>query len=339
MNDIHLEIGWATLWRIFSFVALIMVFYYARQVFGILLISIVVSLGFEPVLNFLESRKLNRVLGAIFIFVVAIFLLSTIFYFLVPVIITEAGDFLQQFNKTIATIFGLSISQAILKGFSLSLDKTLNVLSAANISIPNAISAILGRLVYIFATIMITFYLMIVKEGTERLLRVVLPDVYERPALIIFNRFKQKIYKWFSAQLALSFIVGVLVSIGLWILGVKYFLIIGLLAAVFEIVPIIGPIITGLVAFLVAVSDSLSLGLYALGFFFLLQQLENHILAPLVMGKALDVHPVIIIVSLLAGGQIAGFIGIVLAVPTALIIEEIFSYFSERKSSRAVLNI
>jgi predicted PurR-regulated permease PerM len=339
MNNIQLEISWATLWRIFAFFAFVAVFYYARSIFGVLLISLVVSLGFEPILNFLESRKINRIFGTVFIFVAALILFSTIFYFLAPVIIAEGRQFLEQFNETISAFFGLSIPQAAIKSFSLSLDKALDIFSTTNISIPGAIGSILENLVYFFATIMITFYLMIVKGGTERLIQAILPDAYERQAFTIFSNFKHKIHNWFSAQLLLSVIVGVFVSIGLWILGVKYFLVIGLLAAIFEIVPIIGPIVTGLIAFLIAVSDSLSLGLYTLAFFFILQQLENHVLAPLVMGKTLKVHPVMVIVSLLIGAKIAGFVGVVLAVPTALIIEEIFSYFSERKKSRATLNI
>ena len=98
-----------------------------------------------------------------------------------------------------------------------------------------------------------------------------MPDAYEKPFLHIFNRFKLKIRRWFAAQLALSLIIGILVGVGLWLLGVKYFLVLAILAAVFEIVPIIGPILAGAAAFLIASSSSISLGLYTLLFFFVVQ--------------------------------------------------------------------
>jgi predicted PurR-regulated permease PerM len=93
------------------------------------------------------------------------------------------------------------------------------------------------------------------------------------------------------------------------------------------------------VAFLVAMSDSTVLGLYAVIFFFVVQQFENHVLIPLVMGKSMRVHPVIAVVSLLAGGQLAGFVGIILGIPIAVLVQEIFNYLAARKEKRAVLEL
>ena len=94
-----------------------------------------------------------------------------------------------------------------------------------------------------------------------------------------------------------------------------------------------------LVMVLVAVSQSFSLGLYALLFAFIVQQLEGHILIPIIMGRAMKVHPVVVIIALLAGAEIAGFVGIVLSVPIAVMAQETFNYFSEKKSSRTSLDI
>lgn len=137
-----------------------------------------------------------------------------------------------------------------------------------------------------------------------------------------------------AAQASLSAVVGLLVWLGLWAIGVRYAFVIGMLAAVLEIVPVIGPVMVGVVAFLVAVSDSMMLGVYSVAFFFGVQQLENHILLPLIMGKGMKVHPVVVLMALLAGGKIAGFVGILLAVPIAVIIQEIFGYIAEKKNER-----
>ncbi|MEK7479312.1 MAG: AI-2E family transporter, partial [Patescibacteria group bacterium] len=172
------------------------------------------------------------------------------------------------------------------------------------------------------------------KRGTEHLLRVLLPDFYEEPALRVFERFKKKIRRWLGAQLVLSVVVGFVVGLGLWLLGVRYPLALGILAGIFEIVPIIGPILAGLFAVIVAFSESGALPLYVLGFFIVVQQLENHVLIPLVMGRTMKVHPVIVTISLLAGGQVAGFIGIFLSVPIAVLAQEIFNYMAEAKEAR-----
>jgi predicted PurR-regulated permease PerM len=133
--------------------------------------------------------------------------------------------------------------------------------------------------------------------------------------------------------------MGVMVWFGLWLLGVQYPLVLGILAAAFELVPVIGPILTGVVGFLIAVSDSFSLGLYAVLFFFIVQQLENHIFVPLVMGKVMDVHPVIVVVALLVGGEVAGLIGFILAVPVAVLAQEFLNYLADQKSNRPTLSI
>jgi predicted PurR-regulated permease PerM len=152
--------------------------------------------------------------------------------------------------------------------------------------------------------------------------------------LTVFARFKVKIRKWFGAQMALSLIVGAVVMLGMLLLKVRYPFILALTAAVLEVVPIIGPVIAGSMAFLVAVSDSLSLGVYVVLFFVAVQQIENHLLVPIIMGKTMKVHPVIVIISLLAGGEAAGFVGIVLAVPIAVMAQEIYNYLEERKNER-----
>ena len=133
--------------------------------------------------------------------------------------------------------------------------------------------------------------------------------------------------------------MGIIVSVGMWLMGVKYAIILGILAAIFELVPAIGPILVGFIAFVVAVSDSFSLGIYAVVFFFIVHQLENHIFIPIVIGKSMKIHPVVVIMALFAGGEIAGFIGIVLSVPIAVIAQEIFNYLAEQKDQRPYLRI
>jgi len=125
--------------------------------------------------------------------------------------------------------------------------------------------------------------------------------------------------------------MGLITGGGMWMLGVPYAFVIGILGGIFELVPMIGPVIVGAAAFFIAVSESFSLGIYALVFFMILQQLENHVLLPLVMGRAMRVHPLLVILSILAGGQIAGFIGILLAVPLAVLIEEVVTYVGEQR--------
>jgi len=330
-----LEVNWKIFWQFFVFLIILLVLFLARKAFGVLLIAIVISLGLEPLISFLERKRVNRLLGALIVFLLTFFLIGLVFYLIIPSLIVDISGFIEHFNKIIVSTFGIGLPQNIVKNFSLSFDKAFSFLSAVNVSITGALTSVINKAVLILATLMISFYLTIEKGGTEKLLRVILPDIYEKSTLDIFNAFRIKIRRWFAAQLGLSLVIGVIVSIGLWLLGVRYPLILGIIAALFELVPVIGPILSGVIAFLVASTDSLSLGLYALLFFFIVQQIENHILVPIVMGKTVGVHPVIVIISLLAGAQIAGFVGIILSVPAAVIAQEIFAHLAKEKANRA----
>lgn len=335
MKKTQIEISWNTLWRILIFVGIIVLFYIARSAIGVLFTAVVLSLGVDPMVSWLEKKGMNRVLGTIVVFVASILVVSAFLYIVIPPIALEAQSFISQFNKILSTLFGIGIPESVIQSLSTSLNNALGFLTSASVSITGTISVIIEKIVLFLSVIVISFYLAIEKNGTERLLRVILPRIYEDSVLKVFSRFKQKIRLWIVAQLGLSLIVGTMVALGLWALDVRYAVILGLIAAVFELVPVIGPILSGLIAFLVAIPTSFTLGLYVIALFFIIQQVENNFLIPYIMQKAMRIHPVIVLIALIAGGQAAGFIGILLSVPIALLVQEIFNYLAEQKNNHS----
>lgn len=328
------EIGWQTLWRVAIAFLILYVLYLGRAAVGVFLVSVVISLGLEPAVELLRRTRMPRFLATVIVFLAGVAGVVAVLYTVIPVLIGEMGGFLVHVNQALIG-FGFGISDTAIQLISGDLSRVLSVLSATDFSIAGTIGGVFGRMALITSTLIISFYLTLEERGVERLFKVLLPDAYERAALAVFGRFEVKIRNWFSAQLALSLVMGTLVGAAMWILGVPYALVLGLVAAVFELVPFVGPVFTGIIAFIAAVSESFSLGIYAVLFFFLLQQFENHVFYPFVMGKSMRVHPVIVIVSLLGGAHVAGFVGIILAVPVAVMAQEIFGYLAERKDKRA----
>lgn len=329
-----IEISWHTLWKLFVFALVVVAIYLARNVIGVLFVSIVVSLALDPLVSFLEEKKIKRLLGTAIVFFAGAAFLALIVYFFVPILTIEASSFLKHIHEITYALFGIGLPNNLVDTLILGREKIFDFLASSNVSVTEALTSLFSTAVFVIATILISFYLCVEKDGTDRFLKVLLPDVYEKPIMKVFNRFKVKIRKWFSAQFLLSLIVGVVVAVGLWALGVRYSILLGLIAMIFEVVPVIGPLIVGVIAFLVAVSDSFALGVYTLIFFVIVQQFENHILTPAIIGKTMKVHPVVVIFALLAGGKIAGFIGIILAVPLAVMAQEVFNYLAEEKGSR-----
>ncbi len=329
------QIGWRTFWRALFVIFFVYLLYQARKAVGVLCVAIVLSMGIDPAVSFLQTRlRFNRVLATVLIFLFGSGVLAGILFFTLPVVIGETVGFLGDFNQALSTLFGVALPPALVRDLSINLSSLVTFLGESRISLGAAVSRVLTPFIFILGTFVVSFYLCLERRGAEHLLRVMLPDFYEEAALRVFEKFKTKIRRWLGAQLVLSIIVGFVVGIGLWLLGVRYPLALGILAGAFEVVPIIGPILAGLFAVIVAFSDSSTLSLYVLIFFVVVQQLENHVLIPLFMGRTMKVHPVIVTISLLAGGQVAGFVGIFLAVPIAVLSQEIFAYMAEAKEAR-----
>jgi predicted PurR-regulated permease PerM len=173
-----------------------------------------------------------------------------------------------------------------------------------------------------FVTILIlTFYLLIESDslfsGFARLFpRAERPRVREAASKI-----STKVSAWLNGQMFLAGVIGVSAAVGLYLLGVPYFYVLALLAAVGEMIPVVGPIFSAVPAVIVAFTVSPQTGVFVLIFFLAQQQVENHVLVPKVMERQVGVSPVTVIVALLIGGSVLGILGAVLAVPSAAILQ------------------
>lgn len=135
---------------------------------------------------------------------------------------------------------------------------------------------------------------------------------------------------YIRGQVAVSAIIGLLVFIGMYFFKINYALTIGLIAALTEFVPIIGPIIGAIPALLIALLVSPMAAVKVAIFYIFVHQLENHIIMPKIMGRSIDLHPVTVILAFLAGAQLFGLAGMILAVPVAAIMKVLFYHIWQR---------
>ena len=328
----NIDISWGTFWKIFFMLLLVAGLFMAREVIIILFLSIVISSAIDSPVSFLQRKRIPRILGTILIFLAVLAVISLLFYIIVPVSIFELKNLLANMDKMEVPFFGKLGTIVLAEKLGEVLNGLSNILFKGGVSsFLSVVSGIFGNVVFVLATFVISFYLSVHQAGVEKFLRAILPMAREDYVVDIYLRVKKKLGFWLQGQLLLMFFVGFSSFLGLWILGVKYALILGIMAGLFEIVPIVGPIFVGALAFLAAVSESFSLGIYVILLFFLIQQLESHVVVPVVMGRIVGISPVVIVISLLAGSQIAGFVGLVLAVPAAVIFQEIIEDRDRKK--------
>ena len=132
---------------------------------------------------------------------------------------------------------------------------------------------------------------------------------------------------WVRGQLLLSGIIGLMTLVGLSLIGVKYAVLLALVAAIGETIPMVGPIFSAVPAVIIAFTQSPAQGFMTLGLYVLVQQLENHLIVPKVMGRAVELHALAVMLALLAGSELMGVAGAILAVPVtaalSVIVDEI----------------
>jgi predicted PurR-regulated permease PerM len=187
-----------------------------------------------------------------------------------------------------------------------------------------AVSAVIGGVFGIITVLIITFYLLVDADNIVRTFLRLFPKS-ERPRVDdACRRVTTKVSAWLGGQLLLAAIIGSTAALGLWLMGVPYFYVLALVAAIGEMIPVVGPIIASIPAIIVAFTVSPALGLGVIVFFVVQQQVENHVLVPKVMERQVGVSAVVVIIALLIGGSLLGIVGAVLAVPTAAILQVLF---------------
>jgi len=340
MNRQSPSVSWTTLWRISFFAALAFLVYSASNIAMGLFLAIVISAGLEFVVNFLERRGIPRTLGVVLVFLASILIFIVLVYAVVPLVILDLNSAILTFGKlTKNSWWGNFLDIKSGQSLNAIVSQISDRLFSGGNSPLGAISGLFGGVALAISVLVSSFYLSLSRDGVERFIRAVVPIEYESPALKIYEQSRKRIGLWFRSQILLSLIMGGLVMIALLILDVRYAVLLGLLAAVLELVPFIGPILAGSIAIISALTTSPGLALATLIVFVVLHQIESHILIPLLIGRRVGLHPVIVIMALLIGAELAGFLGILISVPAAVVLQEAVESWSGRKDSRQIASI
>lgn len=334
MEKRHLEISWSSLWKIVLMLALVTFFYFTRNIIVSVILSIVISSAFDPVVSFLERKKIPRILGTLLVFLFLFGSISFLLYIIVPLVLSELNVLIDHLTEIQSSIFGLSEVSQVIKNINSDISQLANILFSGNTSVSDVISSFFGGIALAFSVFVLSFYLTVDRDGVEKFLMAILPPEYEDKVLDIYFRTRAKIGKWLLGQVFLSMSVGLSVSVGLWFLGIKYSLVLGIFAGLVEIAPFVGPIFSGAMAVIIAFSQSFNLALYTLILFVVIQQIENQLLVPIFMKLTTSLHPAVILIALLIGGQLFGVVGLILAVPTAVLAQEVINNWSASKIKR-----
>lgn len=333
-KNVNITISSGTIIKSILFVLLIGALFFLKDLLLIVMTAIVIASAIEPITKWFISYKIPRIAAVLLVYMIIILALLSLFYFFAPPLLQEASNFFA-FLPKYTNVFNISDtvggnfisgSDAIAKSFSLSdtLSKIQSSFSNVSEGFIKTASVVFGGALSFILIIVFSFYFAVQKTGIDDFLRVITPVRHQEYILDLWRRSQLKIGLWMQGQLILVLIVGVLVYIGLTILDVRYALLLAVLAGIFELIPLFGPILAAIPGVMIAFADGgVTLGLLVTGLYLIIQQFENHLIYPLVVTKVVGVPPLLVIIALIIGAQFAGFLGIILSVPIAAIVQEL----------------
>ncbi|HPT68967.1 MAG TPA: AI-2E family transporter, partial [Syntrophomonas sp.] len=180
-------------------------------------------------------------------------------------------------------------------------------------------------LMIVFAPIL-AVYIINDWEKIKAAILFILPPASRREAIILTDKIDSVWIEYLKGHLLVSVLVGVATGIAAMIIGVDFALVIGIIAGLTNLVPYFGPFLGGIPAIILALAQSWQDGLYMTGAIILIQQLESNLITPKIIGDKLGMHPLIIVFALLAGGELLGILGMLIAVPLTAALRIIVSF-------------
>ena len=330
-NTININISNRSIIRVLVVIGIVAALLKLTDLVLVVLTSIVIASFVRTASEKLTKYKIPKTISVISIYVLGFAVLSGVFYFFVPVLIVELSklipliaDLLPGSVDVQAVAGAKNVAESITEGavFGDVVNVLRGTLASVSTGFFGVVSSLFGNVVNVILIIVISFYLSLAEDGIETFLRIVTPKKNEEYVIGLWHRSRIKIAQWMRGQMMLGLIIGLLTFIGLALLGVEYALLLAVIAAIFELIPF-GMILAAIPAISLAfASGGITMAVVVAALYVGIQQLEGYVFQPLVVRRVTGVSPIVVILSVLIGFQLAGFWGLVLAVPVAVTLLE-----------------
>lgn len=307
------------------------------------IIALIISYVLNPIVTLLNQRKVPRTVAVLLIYAVFITSLSVIMLNLIPVFVTQLAELNEHIPQMTMQAESLMITlndhpllpDSIREGIYNSIERWEKGISTAISDYIDGIGSTINTLFIAFIVPFIAFYILKDFKLIERGVITIVPKSYRKPTVKLLRDIDQALGNYIRGQFIVCVIVGLLAYIGYWLIDMPYPLLMASLVSIFNIIPYLGPFFGAAPAIIMAATVSWKMVLYVIIVNTLVQILEGNVVSPQVVGRTLHMHPLTIIFALLVGGELAGIIGLILAVPffavMKVIVQHIFIYYVHRK--------
>jgi len=284
-------------------------------IFSLFIALILVSALKQPV-SFLEKKRIPRIFASAIVYFLFLFCIGNAFGLIFPPLITEITHLLRNLPNIIQN------SPPYISSF-INWDSFVQYIPNITNNIFNIIKNVFSNALFVISTLFFGFYLLLEEDAIKKILLKFYEEKELRPAFSIIEKVEKRLNSWFWGEVVLMATIGIMTFVGLNLIGMKYPLALAVFAGLLEVIPNIGPITSAIPAVIIGLSQSYFLGFAAIALYFIIQQLENHLIVPLVMKKAVGLNPIATLMALIIGGKLAGVLGILLSVPIMLLLETV----------------
>jgi predicted PurR-regulated permease PerM len=353
-TELEISVSSETVVRIVFILGLFALAWFLRDILVVVLTAVILASAIEPLVRFFAQRNIPRLLALVLIYTSGGASLLCLVYFFVPAILADVSqmaralptyiDISSLWNPLASGVDGDAVRTITpATGIERGLSDGANVVDLLKSGIEQggiiqSASAFFGGFLSFVLIVVLSFYLSAQERGVEHFLRLISPAKSRGYIVDLWKRSQAKIGLWFQGQVLLGVLVGVLTFLGLTIMGVPSALFLAVLIMIFELIPVFGPILAAVPAVAVAFTDGirvadpgLTAALIVGVFYFIIQQFESHLIYPLVVRKVIGIPPVLVILALVIGAKMAGFLGILLSVPVTAILMEFLNDVAKEK--------
>lgn len=277
-----------------------------------LFLSYIIMAALLPAVDYLRKKGVPKILAVLIPYLSFLTTIVLLVVPLVPFVIDQISSLIIRFPKFIeqsGATFGFSTDPKQLDSYFASEFNNLSH-NAVNVT-----SKVFGGLFSVITILVVSFYLLMYDDNFKKFLAKLFHHSSRDYILHTVGKVNNKLGAWLRGQAVLSLFVGTLSWIGLTILGLPFALPLALLAGILEVVPTLGPILSAVPAVIIALTISPTMALTVIVLYLLIQTVENQLLVPKIMEKAVGLNPVIVILSVMIGANLMGIAGALLAIP------------------------
>lgn len=310
-----------------------------REILAILFVSLIFASAVDPWVDWLQKKKIPRGISIMFIYLIIFSVVATVVSLIIPPIVAQISDLTNNFPAIFEKIISgfeylrkYSVEHGLLENMKENFGSIGSNLQQAAGGLFSTVSGIFGGIVSFFLILVITFYMVVEESALKKIVWSIAPEKHQIYIMKLINRMQKKVGLWLRGQLILSFIIFALTYISLLIMGVKYALVLALIAGLTEFVPYLGPILASIPAIFLSFTQEPILALFVAILYYIIQLVENHIIVPKLMQKVVGLNPIISIAVLLIGYKIGGVLGAILSIPVATAVSVSIRDFFEYKA-------